>query len=136
MGKIVSGLLMILFSTSAMASDTYLCLAQGPQGKVKMTVPNNFSANDQIYFAFGSSAPNKTFSGTLSVLDSFSYNITLGGTIYASGDQDPINVRLYGTIDPYSLAIQTLRLYGRTPDGKIDKRVDQGFGNILHCEKQ
>lgn len=135
MGKIGFGFLTVLFSMSAMASEQYLCSAQAPQGQVQVVVQNDLSAGQHIYLRFYHIANNQYYVGTLNVTASEANTFVASGKLGAFEPNPSIDVAVNGTLDPNSNEVQTLQLYARS-NGKIDRRLEQGFGNVLRCQKQ
>lgn len=135
MGKIVFGLLTVLLSTAAMASEQYICSAELPQGEAQVIVQNDLSVGQQIYLRFYHRASNQTYQGTLAVTASQNNDFLAQGRIHAFEPNPSIEVSLTGTLDPNNNETQTLQLYAGSND-QVDKRIEYGYGNVLRCHKQ
>ena len=130
MQKMIFGTLSLLFSFSAMASESYRCTAHFPKGNASMSIQAEPDGSQTIRFAFFNQAKNQIYPGTLQVLENSSNEILAEGNLRAF-DADPvISVSLVGSLTPDESGTVSLQIYAQG-----DKRIERGFGNILHCQK-
>lgn len=135
MRKFVFGFLTILLSTSAMASESYICSAEAPKGEVSLVVENTLTTGQKITFRFHHYGRNQFHVGHLTISANEGSDFIATGRAVAYEPNPSSDIFLSGSLNPNYNEIQTLQLYASS-NGEIDRRIEYGFGNILRCKKQ
>ena len=128
MRNLAFGILTMLVSLSAMADTItahYDCSTTLPSGSAEVIVFDS----GKITLHFYNQSGNQTYTGVLQVNSSEAGQFIAAGNVTAYEMHPVIPVSLYGST---SLADEeSFQLYAGA-----DRRIEFGYGNILHCKKQ
>ena len=121
----------MFLSLSAKAAESYNCSAFLPQGEASIIIQDEVGGVQKVKLAFSNKSRNQIYVGTLKVIENSRNGLVAAGNILAYEAHPVIEVNLTGSLKPGPRGVVTFQLYA-----KGDRRIELGYGNILHCVRQ